>query len=79
MQVILQGNYLGSKQGKSKNGEPYYIASVLSGDTSVRVSFDSETLDNFQQLRALNRLDDVAILCELQIYNGNAYLHALPY
>lgn len=79
MQVILQGNYLGSKQGKSKNGEPYYIVSVLSGDTSVRVSFDSETLDNFQQLGTLERLDEVAIPCELHIYNGNAYLDALPY
>ena len=79
MQIVLQGNYLGSKTGKTKNNESYYIVSVLSGDSAVRVSFDNDTLEIFKELSTKSRFEEVAILCDLNIYNGNAYIHALPY
>ena len=79
MNVVLQGNYLGSKSGKTKNGESYFVVSVLSGDSSVRVSFDEDTSQEFKDLSSCKRLDEISILCDLNIYNGNAYFHALPY
>ena len=79
MNVVLLGNYLGSKQGKTKNGDYYHIVSILSGDSAVRVSFDDDSISVFEDITDKDRLQEVSVQCDLNIYNGNAYFHALPY
>ena len=40
MQALLKGNFLNAKSGQTKEGAPYFMISVLSGDETVRVSFE---------------------------------------
>lgn len=75
MQALLKGNFLNAKSGQSKEGAPYFMISILSGDDTVRVSFEptKEGQDAFIAYSKLKRLDPLDVPVDINTYNGNVF------
>lgn len=75
MQALLKGNFLNAKSGQSKEGAPYFMISILSGDDTVRVSFEPTQAgqDAFIAFSKLKRLEPLDIPVEMNVYNGNIF------
>lgn len=75
MQGLLHGNFLNAKSGQNKEGAPYFMISILSGDETVRISFEptKSSQEAFIAFSKLNRLEALDIPVEISSYNGNVY------